>query len=84
MRTPIAHALAWPERISSGVEFLDLLKAARLDFRAPDTDKFPCLALAQAAARAGGLDPVVLNAPTRSRCRHSRAPIELSRHRGGH
>jgi len=62
MRTPIAHALAWPERISSGVEFLDLLKAARLDFRAPDTDKFPCLALAQAAARAGGLDPVVLNA----------------------
>jgi len=62
MRTPIAHALAWPERISSGVEFLDLLKAGRLDFRAPDTDKFPCLALAQAAARAGGLDPVVLNA----------------------
>jgi 1-deoxy-D-xylulose-5-phosphate reductoisomerase len=39
-----------------------LLKAGRLDFRAPDTDKFPCLALAQAAARAGGLDPVVLNA----------------------
>jgi 1-deoxy-D-xylulose-5-phosphate reductoisomerase len=62
MRTPIAHALAWPERISSGVEFLDLLKAGRLDFRAPDTDKFPCLALAQAAARAGGLEPVVLNA----------------------
>src|SRR3984893_13801468 len=62
MRTPIAHALAWPERISSGVEFLDLLKAGRLDFRAPDTDKFACLALAQAAARAGGLAPVVLNA----------------------
>jgi len=62
MRTPIAHALAWPERISSGVEFLDLLKAGRLDFRAPDTTRFPCLALAQAAARAGGLDPVVLNA----------------------
>ncbi len=62
MRTPIAHALAWPERIDSGVEFLDLLKAGRLDFRAPDTDKFPCLALAQAAARAGGLHPVVLNA----------------------
>ncbi len=62
MRTPIAHALAWPERISSGVEFLDLLKTGRLDFRAPDTTRFPCLALAQAAARAGGLDPVVLNA----------------------
>jgi 1-deoxy-D-xylulose-5-phosphate reductoisomerase len=62
MRTPIAHALAWPERIASGVAFLDLLKAGPLDFRAPDTDKFRCLALAQAAARAGGLVPVVLNA----------------------
>jgi 1-deoxy-D-xylulose-5-phosphate reductoisomerase len=62
MRTPIAHALAWPDRIDSGVEFLDLLKAGRLDFRAPDADKFRCLALAQAAARAGGLQPVVLNA----------------------
>jgi 1-deoxy-D-xylulose-5-phosphate reductoisomerase len=62
MRTPIAHALAWPERIDSGVEFLDLLKAGRLDFRAPDTEKFRCLALAQAAARAGGQHPVLLNA----------------------
>jgi 1-deoxy-D-xylulose-5-phosphate reductoisomerase len=62
MRTPIAHALAWPERIDSGVESLDLIKAGRLDFRAPDTVKFRCLALAQAAARAGGLCPVVLNA----------------------
>jgi 1-deoxy-D-xylulose-5-phosphate reductoisomerase len=62
MRTPIAHALAWPERIDSGVDFLDLLKVGRLDFRAPDTAKFRCLALAQAAARAGGLYPVVLNA----------------------
>jgi len=62
MRTPIAHALAWPERIDSGVEFLDLLKAGRLDFRAPDAERFRCLALAQAAARAGGLFPVVLNA----------------------
>jgi len=62
MRTPIAHALAWPERIDSGVEFLDLLKAGRLDFRAPDAERFRCLALAQAAARAGGLYPVVLNA----------------------
>ena len=62
MRTPIAHALGWPERIDSGVEFLDLLKAGRLDFRAPDTERFPCLALAQAAARSAGLYPVVLNA----------------------
>jgi 1-deoxy-D-xylulose-5-phosphate reductoisomerase len=62
MRTPIAYALAWPERIESGVESLDLLKAGRLDFRAPDTGKFRCLALAQAAACAGGLHPVVLNA----------------------
>jgi 1-deoxy-D-xylulose-5-phosphate reductoisomerase len=62
MRTPIAHALAWPERIDSGVEFLDLLKVQRLDFRAPDTARFRCLALAEAVARAGGLYPVVLNA----------------------
>jgi 1-deoxy-D-xylulose-5-phosphate reductoisomerase len=62
MRTPIAHALAWPERIDSGVDSLDLLKVGRLDFVAPDLDKFRCLALAQAAARAGGLHPVVLNA----------------------
>ena len=62
MRTPIAHALAWPDRIPSGVEFLDLVRTARLDFRAPDPDKFRCLALAQAAARAGGLAPAVLNA----------------------
>ncbi len=62
MRTPIAHALAWPERIASGVEFLDLIRTARLDFRAPDHAKFRCLGLAQEAARAGGLQPVILNA----------------------
>ena len=62
MRTPIAHALAWPERMASGVAFLDLVKTARLDFRAPDFERFRCLALAQSAARAGGLAPVVLNA----------------------
>jgi 1-deoxy-D-xylulose-5-phosphate reductoisomerase len=62
MRTPIACALGWPERISSGVEFLDLIRTARLDFQAPDCEKFRCLALAQAAARAGGLAPAVLNA----------------------
>jgi 1-deoxy-D-xylulose-5-phosphate reductoisomerase len=62
MRTPIAHALAWPERIASGVDFLDLVRAGRLDFRAPDNEKFRCLGLAQAAARAGGLQPASLNA----------------------
>ncbi len=62
MRTPIACALAWPERMASGVEFLDLVKVARLDFGRPDLERFPCLALGQAAARAGGLMPAVVNA----------------------
>lgn len=62
MRTPIAHALAWPERIASGVEFLDLVKAGRLDFRAPDGARFRCLGLAEDAARRGGLAPAALNA----------------------
>jgi 1-deoxy-D-xylulose-5-phosphate reductoisomerase len=62
MRTPIAHALAWPERVTAGVPLLDLVRTARLDFCAPDTGRFRCLALAQAAASAGGLQPVVLNA----------------------
>ncbi len=62
MRTPIAHALAWPDRVAAGVQFLDLVRAGRLDFCAPNTVKFRCLALAQAVARAGGLLPVALNA----------------------
>ena len=62
MRTPIAHALGWPERLASGVESLDILRAARLDFEAPDVDQFPCLRLARAAAEAGGTAPAVLNA----------------------
>ena len=62
MRTPIAYALGWPERLGSGVEFLDLIRAARLEFCAPDVERFRCLALAQAAARAGGLQPAILNA----------------------
>jgi 1-deoxy-D-xylulose-5-phosphate reductoisomerase len=62
MRTPIAHALGWPERIASGVESLDILRAARLDFEAPDAARFPCLGLARAAAEAGGTAPAVLNA----------------------
>ncbi|MGI3131476.1 1-deoxy-D-xylulose-5-phosphate reductoisomerase [Halopseudomonas pachastrellae] len=62
MRTPIAHALAWPERIDSGVSALDLLLTARLDFEAPDPLRFPCLRLAREAAAAGGTSCAVLNA----------------------
>ncbi len=62
MRTPIAQALAWPARIASGVEFLDLAKAGPLEFRAPDRERFPCLALAEQAAHAGGMACTWLNA----------------------
>jgi 1-deoxy-D-xylulose-5-phosphate reductoisomerase len=62
MRTPIAHALAWPQRMDSGVSSLDLIATARLDFEAPDFTRFPALQLAIAAARAGGIMPTVLNA----------------------
>ena len=62
MRTPIAHALGWPERIASGVDMLDIFSVARLDFEPPALDRFPCLRLAYRAAREGGTAPVVLNA----------------------
>ncbi len=62
MRTPIAHALAWPERIESGVDSLDLVQQGSLDFREPDLTRFPCLALAMNAAREGGSAPTILNA----------------------
>jgi 1-deoxy-D-xylulose-5-phosphate reductoisomerase len=62
MRTPIAHALAWPERIAAGVAPLDLPAIARLSFEKPDFARFPCLALAFQALRAGGNAPTVLNA----------------------
>ena len=62
MRTPIAHAMAWPERIDSGVSSLDIIATAQLDFEAPDYERFPCLALAMKAARLGGSAPAVLNA----------------------
>jgi 1-deoxy-D-xylulose-5-phosphate reductoisomerase len=62
MRTPIAHALAWPERIPSGVASLDLIATARLDFCAPDYERFPCLRLAREAAEAGATAPAILNA----------------------
>ena len=62
MRTPIAHALAWPMRIDSGVAPLDLFSIARLDFQAPDEQRFPCLRLARQAAEAGNSAPAMLNA----------------------
>ena len=62
MRTPIAHALAWPERIDAGVAPLDLPAIAQLNFERPDFERFPCLALAYRALRAGGIAPTVLNA----------------------
>ena len=62
MRTPIANALAWPERIDSGVAPLDLFEVARLDFQRPDEQRFPCLRLAREAAVAGNSAPAMLNA----------------------
>jgi 1-deoxy-D-xylulose-5-phosphate reductoisomerase len=62
MRTPIAHALGWPDRLDSGVAELDLCAVARLDFRPPDLRRFPCLGLAMEAAAAGGAVPICLNA----------------------
>ena len=62
MRTPIAHALAWPKRIPSGVEPLSLIDVARLDFYAPDMQRYRCLKLAQDAAATGGTAAAMLNA----------------------
>ena len=62
MRTPISNALAWPERIDSGVAPLDLFAVARLDFQRPDEQRFPCLRLAREAAMAGNSAPAMLNA----------------------
>jgi 1-deoxy-D-xylulose-5-phosphate reductoisomerase len=62
MRTPIAHALGWPERIESGVGMLDLVSHGRLDFEHPDPVRFPCLRLAREALSAGAAAPCVLNA----------------------
>ena len=62
MRTPIAHALAYPQRIDPGVEPLDLCAIASLAFERPDLERFPCLGLAFRALGAGGSAPIVLNA----------------------
>ncbi|MBT8118338.1 MAG: 1-deoxy-D-xylulose-5-phosphate reductoisomerase [Gammaproteobacteria bacterium] len=62
MRTPIAHALAWPERIASGVEPLNIIEVAKLDFEEPDLKRFPCLRLCYEAIKMGGSATTVLNA----------------------
>jgi len=62
MRIPIAHALAYPERVATGVSWLDLAKLGQLSFEAPDTGRFPCLQLAYDALKAGGSSAAVLNA----------------------
>jgi 1-deoxy-D-xylulose-5-phosphate reductoisomerase len=62
MRTPIAHAMAYPDRINSGVAPLNLIEIAKLEFEAPDEVRFPCLRLARVALEAGGNAPCVLNA----------------------
>jgi 1-deoxy-D-xylulose-5-phosphate reductoisomerase len=62
MRTPIAHALAWPRRMSSPSRRLDLAMLNKLTFEAPDPRRFPCLGLALDCLRTGGLAPTILNA----------------------
>jgi 1-deoxy-D-xylulose-5-phosphate reductoisomerase len=62
MRTPIAQALAWPDRFASGVQSLDLIAIGQLEFEQPDHVRFPSLSLARAAARSGGTAPTLLNA----------------------
>ena len=62
MRTPIAHALAYPERIDSGVAGLDLFSVGALSFERPDAERFPCLGLAYRALKLGGSGPAILNA----------------------
>ncbi|MDH5479563.1 MAG: 1-deoxy-D-xylulose-5-phosphate reductoisomerase [Nitrosomonas sp.] len=62
MRTPIAHAMGYPERIDSGVKPLDMFAVAHLDFEAPDFERFPCLRLAYEALAIGGNMPAILNA----------------------
>lgn len=62
MRIPIAHALAYPERVESGARYLDVLAMAKLEFEPPDLERFPCLGLAYAALHASSDAPIVLNA----------------------
>lgn len=70
MRTPIAHALAWPSRMASGVEPLDIFKVAQLNFEKPDFSRFPCLRLAYDAIEAGGTATAILNAANEQAVAH--------------
>ena len=81
MRTPIAYALAYPERVDAGVNALDMLKISQLTFESPDLERFPCLSLAYQALRSGGDACALLNAANevavvhanrRGDCRHAR------------
>src|SRR4029078_11897959 len=63
MRIPIAYALAWPERIETPAQRLDLAAVGRLEFEVPDLERFPALRLAREALEAGGAVPIALNAP---------------------
>lgn len=62
MRTPIAHALAWPDRIASGVKKLDLIALSRLDFAAVEPERYPCLQLAYQVLKVNGTAPAIFNA----------------------
>ena len=62
MRTPIAHTLAWPDRMDAPVDRLDFATLGALSFEAPDPGRFPALRLARDALRAGGCKPAILNA----------------------
>ena len=62
MRLPIAHAMAWPDRIDSGVDGLDMTKHSGLEFLQPDLQRFPCLRLALEVQKTGGACPAIMNA----------------------
>lgn len=62
MRTPIAHAMGWPERMASGVEPLDLFEVAKLEFEKPDFERFTCLLMAYESLKIGGTATTILNA----------------------
>jgi len=70
MRTPIAHALAYPERVDAGVERLDLARIGTLSFEPPDFARFPCLRLAYRALERGGAAAVALNAANECAVEH--------------
>ena len=62
MRIPIAHAMAWPQRMDSGDKGMNIFEVAQLNFEKPDEQRFPCLRLAREAIEAGGTSPAALNA----------------------